>query len=137
MTKDRYVYPAIFNYAEDGISIFFPDLPGCLPCAQSTEEAIRNAKEALALHLYSMEQDGDPIPEPTAVDKLKLVPHQIPILIEVYMPLYRDAIEDSYIRKNVTLPGWLERLAEEKGLNFSRVLQAALKERLGIEEKRP
>lgn len=137
MKRDRYVYPAIFDYADDGISIFFPDLAGCLPCAHTTEEAIQNAKEAMALHLYGMEQDGDPIPEPTPIKDLKLEANQIPILIEVYMPTYREAIENNYVRKNVTLPLWLERAAAEKGINFSHVLQAALKERLGIEEKQP
>lgn len=137
MKRDHYVYPAIFDYADDGISIFFPDLAGCLPCAHTTEEAIQNAKEAMALHLYGMEQDGDPIPEPTPIKDLKLEANQIPILIEVYMPTYREAIENNYVRKNVTLPLWLERAATEKGINFSHVLQAALKERLGIEEKQP
>ncbi len=137
MRKDHYVYPAIFDYADDGISIFFPDLPGCLPCARTTEEAIRNAKEAMALHLYGMEQDGDPIPEPTPLDGLELESGQMPILIEVYMPMYREAVENSYVRKNVTLPVWLERIAVEKGMNFSQILQSALKERLGITEKQP
>ena len=55
--KDRYSYVAIFNYADDGISISFPDLPGCYPCAHTTEEALKNAKEAMGLHLWGMEQD--------------------------------------------------------------------------------
>ena len=63
--KDTYLYPAVFEYAADGISIEFPDLPGCLPCGMTTEEAVKNAKEALALHLYGMEQDGESIPEPS------------------------------------------------------------------------
>ncbi len=137
MKNDHYIYPAIFEYADDGISIFFPDLPGCLPCAHTTEEAVHNAKEAMALHLYGMEQDGDLIPKPTPIDKLKLETNQIPILIEVYMPTYRETIENSYVRKNVTLPIWLERAATQKGINYSHVLQAALKERLGIKEKQP
>ena len=64
MKKDHYIYPAVFNYAEDGISIIFPDLPGCIPCASNVDEAIHNAKEAMALHLYGMEEDNDLIPEP-------------------------------------------------------------------------
>jgi len=91
--KDIYVYPAIFDYAKDGISIEFPDLPGCLPCAYTTEEAIKNAKEAMALHLWSMEKDNDPIPEPTPVDKIHIKKNQAIMLIEVYMPLHREAIE--------------------------------------------
>ena len=64
MSKDRYSYVAVFSYEEDGISIEFPDLPGCLPCAEkdNTEEALKNAKEALGLHIWGMEQDGEEIP---------------------------------------------------------------------------
>jgi predicted RNase H-like HicB family nuclease len=134
LKKDYYVFPAVFDYAEDGISIEFPDLPGCLPCAKTTEEAVKNAKEAMALHLYSMEEEVDTIPEPTPIGLIKLEASQIPILIDVYMPMYREAIDNSYVRKNVTLPAWLEKVATEKGLNFSQVLQNALKEKLDIKE---
>ncbi len=51
MKKDLHVFPAIFDYTRDGISIEFPDLPGCYPCAHTTEEAVQNAREAAALHL--------------------------------------------------------------------------------------
>lgn len=134
MKKDNYVYPAVFNYAEDGISIVFPDLPGCLPCASNVDEAIHNAKEAMALHLYGMEEDNDLIPEPTTIDKIKLETNQAIVLVEVCMTIYREAIENEYVRKNVTLPHWLERLAENKGINFSQVLQKSLKDILGIGE---
>ena len=60
MRKDFYSYPAIFYYDEDGVSVEFPDLPGCLTCAHSTEEAFRCAREAMGLHLCGMEDDGDP-----------------------------------------------------------------------------
>ena len=55
MSKDRYSYVAVFSYEEDGISIEFPDLPGCLPCAEkdNTEEALKNAKEALGPVSYT------------------------------------------------------------------------------------
>ena len=64
MSKDRYSYVAVFSYEENGISIEFPDLPGCLPCAEkdNTEEALKNAKEALGLHIWGMEQDGKRFP---------------------------------------------------------------------------
>ncbi|MDK2880073.1 MAG: hypothetical protein PWR06_2789 [Thermoanaerobacteraceae bacterium] len=135
MIKDIYVFPAIFDYAEDGISIEFPDLPGCLPCAKTTEEAIKNAKEAMALHLWGMEKDGDPIPEPTPVDKIQVRENQAVMLIEVYMPLYREAIENQSVKKTLTIPQWLNKLAEEKNVNFSQLLQSALKEHLGIHDR--
>lgn len=51
MQKGRYMYPAIFTYADDGISIRFPDLDGCFLCATTDELALKNAQEAMALHL--------------------------------------------------------------------------------------
>nr|WP_290912190.1 type II toxin-antitoxin system HicB family antitoxin [Anoxybacillus sp.] len=51
MKKDRYIYPAIFDYDSDGICVEFPDLPGCFTCGDKEEEALQMAKEALALHL--------------------------------------------------------------------------------------
>ena len=67
--KDRYSYIAIFSYEEDGISIEFPDLPGCYPCADKddTENALKNAKEALGLHIWGMEQDNESFPLPSSV----------------------------------------------------------------------
>lgn len=130
--KDRYVYPAILNYADDGISIDFPDLPGCLPCANNTEEALKNAKEALELHLYGMEQDGDEIPEPTDIRKIKLEENQVVIFVEVWMSLVRNEMGNRSVNKNLTIPKWLNDVAEKNKVNFSQVLQAALKEYLGV-----
>jgi predicted RNase H-like HicB family nuclease len=132
--KDKYIFPAIFTYADDGISIEFPDLPGCLPSADSSEEAIKNAKEAMALHLYTSEQDNETIPEPSSIDKINTEQGQTVVLIEVWMPIYRDAIENRSIKKTLTIPKWLNDAAEENHINFSHILQEALKKTLGISE---
>jgi predicted RNase H-like HicB family nuclease len=129
------VYPAIFSYAPDGISIEFPDLPGCLPCGKTTEEALKNAKEAMALHLWGMENDNVPIPEPSPIDEIKLKPSQVIVLVEVYLPIYRDAIENQSVKKTLTIPQWLNKIAEENHVNFSQILQKALKEHLGINDR--
>lgn len=132
--KDEYVFPAIFYYDDDGISIEFPDLPGCLPCAQSTEEAVKNAKEALGVHLYGMEKDGDIIPEPTDVKDIKVEEGGVLMLVDVYMPVVRDRINNKYVKKTLTLPYWLNAEAERNGVNFSGVLQEALKNYLHIQK---
>lgn len=88
--KDTYIYPAVFGYAEDGISITFPDLHGCLPCADNYEEAVRNAKEAMMLHLFGMEEDNEKIPEPTPIGNILLEKNQEVIRIEVFMPPFRE-----------------------------------------------
>ena len=69
--KDTYEYIAIFDYAEDGINIYFPDLPGCLSCADTTKEALKNAQEVLGLYMTCLEDDGIEIPEPTPLEKIK------------------------------------------------------------------
>lgn len=83
MKKDCYVYPAIFTYEDDGISVEFPDLPGCLTCADTTEEAIKMAKEALGLHLYGIEKENETIPVASNIRDLSLEKNQIPILIDI------------------------------------------------------
>lgn len=130
MYPNYYAYPAFLYFDDDGISIEFPDLPGCLPCAHSTEEAFQNAKEALGLHLYGMEQDGDPIPAPTPVKDLKAEDGAILTMVDVFMPSVRDRVNNRVVKKTLTIPAWLNRAAEEAGVNFSQLLQDSLKQYL-------
>ena len=140
--KDIYIYPAIFDYEEDGISISFPDLPGCFSSGDNDEDAIRSAKEALSLHVYSMEEDKDIIPNPTPVSKIKVEENQIVVPIEVWMPYHRSQIktelkdkehETVYVKKTLAIPNWLDSLAKLNNINFSQVLQEALKEKLNLD----
>ena len=80
-------YPAVFSYDKDSISITFPDLPSCLPCADkdNTKGALKNAEEALKLHLTGMMQDGELLPNPTPVTALNLRANEVPMLIEAIM----------------------------------------------------
>ena len=131
--KETYSFPAVLYYAKDGISIEFPDLPGCLPCAHSTGEAVKNAKEALGLHLWGMEKDNDDIPEPTDITKLILRENSIPLLVDVFMPSVRERLNTKYIKKTLSIPAWLNAEAEKQGVNFSQILQSGLKSYLHIE----
>lgn len=133
--KDRYVFPATFEYDEDGISVEFPDLPGALTSGNTDEEALYMARDCLALHLYGMEDDGDPIPEPTPVSKIQQMPKKVVVLIEVWMPPFRDKMADRAVKKTLTIPKWLDDLAAESKVNYSHVLQDALKNYLGVTER--
>lgn len=134
MNNDYFSYVAVFTYDEDGICIDFPDLPGCCPCADKgdTEMALKNAKEALGLHIWGMEQDGEKLPEATPITELKLAPNQIPTLIDVFMPSVRDRLNNRSVNRTVTLPAWLNAAAQEQNINFSQVLQDALREKLNV-----
>lgn len=130
--KDSYEFVAIFNYAKDGISISFPDLPGCLSCADTTNEAIKNAEEVLGLVLYDMEEENENIPEPTLLENVKCEENERAVLISVWMPLVRNEIEEQSVKKTLTIPQWLNNMAEKENINFSKLLQAALKDYLKV-----
>lgn len=132
--KNDYQFPAFFEPADDGISIFFPDLPGCLPCAATMEEAFKNAKEALQLHLYGMEEDGETIPAPSSVSSLKPKAGQILVMIDAWMPPFREKMMNKSMNKTVTIPRWLNALAEKEKVNYSHLLQEALKTYLGVSD---
>ena len=101
--KDRYVYVAVLTYEENGIAIEFPDLPGCYPCAEKDdiEGALQNAKEALGLHIWGMEQDGEELPYLTNITELSLEKGQIPVLIDVFIPPVRERINCKFVKKRL------------------------------------
>ena len=136
MYKDRYIYLAIFEYNEDGISVEFPDIPGCLTCGDTTEEALANAKEALELNMYGIEEDEEEVPVPSEPKDIKLVENQTIVLIEVWMIPVRDYMRNKSVKKTLTIPKWLNDMAEENKVNFSQLLQNGLKEYLGIKERK-
>ncbi len=126
--KNEYSFIALFEYAEDGINISFPDLPGCFTCAPKgdTETALKNAKEALGLHLFGMENDGLRIPESSFALNKKRSENEIPVLVTVFMPSIRATVKTSFVRKTVSLPAWLAAAADERNINCSKVFQDAL-----------
>lgn len=128
---DRYVYPAVFTY-EDGyeIAVTFPDLPGCATSGADDADALAMAKEALGGHLYCMEEDGEEIPLATPLKEVKPEGNRRAVLIDVFMPAIRLAQNNRSVNRTVTLPAWLNAAALERGVNFSQVLQEALKEHI-------
>jgi len=131
----KYIYPAVFDPCEEGgYCVTFPDLPGCITEGDTLEEAYAMAKEALSLHLWGLEDDGDPIPKPSSPADTTAPEGGFISLVEVWMVPIRDKMANKAVNKMLTLPRWLNDLAEEKQVNFSYVLQNALKEYLGVSE---
>ena len=67
-----YTYPAIFHYADEGISVSFPDLQGCLTCGDTEQEALYMAKDVLYGWVYLCNQDNEELPNPSEVHTIKL-----------------------------------------------------------------
>lgn len=130
--KDKYVYPALFSYDEDGISIEFPDLPGCFSCADTDEEALYMAEDVLGLWMVELEEDNEEIPSPTNLKDIEVEDNQKTVLVSVWMPTVRKAINNKSIKKTLTIPQWLDIMAREKDINFSYILQEGLKKELNL-----
>ena len=129
---DYYVYPATFIYNEgQEIAVVFNDL-GCATSGVDDASALKSARELLGITLYGMEKDGDKIPGPTPLERISIGENEHTALIDVYMPSIRLAGETKAVSRTVTLPAWLNALATEHNVNFSQVLQKALKEQLHL-----
>ena len=90
---DHYTYPAILQKIGDHYGVYFPDLPGCIATGAAADEAFAAAKEGLALHLWGMEQDGDTIPKPSAVDTLQMKQGDVLCLRDESSPREKDAYD--------------------------------------------
>lgn len=127
----KLTYLAVLEEAKDGFSIYFPDLPGCASFGDSIEDAAVKAAEALELHIYGMEKDGDVVPMPTLTVNKDL---GIVMPIKVYPDLVKHEMENKRVKTNVTIPVWLKEKAESENINYSRLLEQALKEVLNIND---
>ncbi len=135
MYSDQYNFIAVLEYGDKGtVGVYFPDLPGCTSGAENAEKAAENAKSALMLHLYSMEKDGDEIPKPSKLMDIKLEKNEIPLLVDVYMPPFREKMLKRSVKKTLTIPSWVNAIAEHQGVNFSAVLLKGLKEECHIKD---
>ena len=130
--RDLYIFPAIFSYADDGISIEFPDLPGAFTCGQTEEEAIYMAKDCLELHLYGLEEDNEHIPQASQIKDIKLEDNQAIVLIKVNMKPIRHEMMNKAVKKTLTIPKWLNDMANKEHINFSAILKSALIDELEL-----
>ena len=128
----KLTYLAVFEADEKpGISVYFPDVPGCATCGDNFDHALQMAKEALALHIYGMEKDGEELPERT--DKIsQLGADDMVVPVTIYPDIVKDEINNRREKTTVTIPHWLKVAAEMEGLNYSKLLENAIKETLGI-----
>ena len=91
-----------------------------------------SARELLGCVLFGLEEDGEEIPAPTPLSDMKVKENERAVLIDVYMPSIRMAQVNRSVNRTVTLPAWLNAVALEHNVNFSQILQDALKEQVHV-----
>ena len=83
MEFEHYTFPAVFTWYDKGVSIDFPDLPGCCSCAENFRKAVKSAREVLHLHLAGMIMDDEQIPEASDIENIPRAEGDLVALIEV------------------------------------------------------
>lgn len=128
----KYAYPAIFTAENNSYSVSFPDVEGCLTFGETIPEAIEMAEDALCLMLYDLEEEGSEIPKPSDAKELKVESNEFVTMIACDTVEYRKFYDNKAVKKTLTVPNWMNTLAEKAGINFSQVLQEALTQKLGL-----
>lgn len=133
MKSNLCVYPAIFSYSKENnteyYEIEFIDF-NCVTFGCSLEEAFDMAQDAMGAVLINMKE----LPtSTTSFENIKLKNNQFINFITLDLVEYRKKNNNKSIKKTLTIPEWLNILAESENINFSQTLQDALKEKLDIE----
>ncbi len=127
-------YPAVFQKEETGYSVWVPDIEGCISQGESLNEAIDNISDAIGLSVETLAEHGMDIPVPSAPEKIIAEKNQFVSAI-AFDPVEFDAkYSTKTVKKTLTIPNWLNTMAERSNINFSALLQKALIEEfhLGI-----
>lgn len=132
----KLVYPACFSPLTDseGYCVTFPDLPGCVTQGNSLSDAIEMAIDAASGWILDELEDGNPVPKASKIKNIRVENESDFVNVVVLdMDSYAEKYGNKAIRKNCTIPSWLNTIAEKNNINFSAVLQAALIEKLGLQ----
>lgn len=130
MKNELTVFPAIFTFDGKYYNVDFIDLKGCSTFGDSIQNAYLMAQDAMGLYLDNLTN----FPKPTLdISKIVLQENQFVSFVSINMDEYRKKFNNKSIKKTLTIPEWLNYLSEKNNINFSQVLQEALKERLGID----
>lgn len=131
----KYIYPAVFTKEDNMYSVHFPDLEGCYTQGDSIQDAYEMATDILCLTLYNMEEAGRKIPSPSEINAVKKADDEFVSFISCDTIEYRQFYDSKAVKKTLTLPAWLNTMSEREGINFSSVLQKALKQELHIADR--
>ena len=131
-----------FYKEDDGYSVIFPDLNYLATQGDSFEDAMEMAVECLASYLYIAQRDGEDVPAPSSLVNIdpvavaKELDPDLPVgeaivnLVSVDVAEYAKKHFEKSVKKTLSIPAWLNEAAVAQGVNFSQVLQRALKEQL-------
>ncbi len=125
----KLIYPAIFKPFTDqsgGYVVEFPDLPGCVTEGKDLEQAIEMGIDAASGWILGELEDGEQIPHASDYSEVVAESGCMVNMLLLDMDAYEEKYGEKAVRKNLTIPAWLNTFAEKNNLNFSKILQDAL-----------
>lgn len=124
----KLIYPAIFTPWDEGegYTVVVPDLPGCVSEGGSLEEAIEMATDAASGWVLDELEDGSTIPQSSRPQDITADGESFVNLLVLDMAAYSEKYGSKTVRKNITIPAWLNAYGEKNHINFSKVLQESL-----------
>lgn len=128
-------YPIVLTPDAPGFVVYVPDFD-INTQGNDLTEAIEMARDAIGMMGIDLQDDHKDIPAPSPLKDISAQPEEIVSLVDVDFAEYRRKHEMRTVRKNVTIPSWLNEAAEDANLNFSAILQNALKAELQISDPR-
>lgn len=135
--KKHYYYPAVFYKCEEGgYCVDVAGMDGCVTQGETIEEAFFMAKDAIGLYLYD-EIAEDRMPEPVDIDSVEIEMYEgvvdaKALIVDFQPEEYLHSIGEESVKKTLTIPKWLNNIGVKRGVNFSQILQEALREKLGL-----
>lgn len=132
------VYPVIFTQTDTNVLVEVPDLE-ILTEGTDIADAVEMARDAIGVTGISMQDHNEEIPQATDIRKIDVntgtffdAGKSIVSLVDIDFDAYRRKNDMKAVRRNVTLPNWLNTAAEAAHINVSKLLQDALVEKLGV-----
>lgn len=126
----REAYPIILTRGQKYVVVSIPDFD-INTQGEDFADAMEMARDAIGLMGIDMQDDGKELPTPTPISELT-VENSVVTLVDIDFDIYRRKNELRAVKKNCTIPSWLNYEAEKANINFSQVLQNALMEQLKI-----
>ena len=128
---DKLYYPAIMHpETEGGYSVWLYDIDGCVSQGETLAQAVENIKDALGLYYEDAEAGNSVLPPPSSPGCVDLEASEFVVVVEFTPEEYLKSRSTRAVKKTLSIPAWLNNMAEAQQLNFSAVLQSALVERL-------
>ena len=125
----KLIYPAIFKPFTDqsgGYVVEFPDLPGCVTEGKNLEQAIEMGIDAASGWILGELEDGELIPKASDYSERAAEDGCMVNMLLLDIDSYEEKYGEKAVRKNLTIPAWLNTFAEKNNINFSKVLQDTL-----------